>query len=287
MAHDVDASVRFGRRYYAVRPERFIIKVPLTPDGLLAARRLALDGIPVNFTLGFSARQNYLAARLSRTRFVNVFMGRLNAFVVDNELGDGRFVGEKATLSTQRMLKQLRSERGWENPLLIGASMRDASQVEALAGLDVFTLPTKVAADFQALAEKQPVTLGDGTERDPDVTLHPGMDPRRVGLPALWEVGEDVRQYADEVDRMEIDRLSGSDLVSLAQRRGFNMIRAWSASERETVEQDGKIPIYRHWEAALGAGDVGLDDLMTQAALHSFIVDQRALDQRIQRLLEG
>src|SRR5207249_11892434 len=118
MAHDIEASERYGRRYYAVCPERFIIKVPLTPDGFLAARRLSDAGIPVNFTLGFSARQNVLAACLARPSFVNVFMGRLNAFVSDNGLGDGRFVGEKATLSTQRAIRRVRSERGWETPLL-------------------------------------------------------------------------------------------------------------------------------------------------------------------------
>jgi transaldolase len=279
--------VRYGRRYYAVCPERFIIKVPLTPDGYLAARRLAADGIPVNFTLGFSARQNYLAARLSRTAYVNVFMGRLNAFVSDNKLGDGKFVGEKATLATQRALRAVRREHGWENPLLIGASMRDATQVAALAGLDVFTLPPKVAADFQALAEKEPVTLEDRTASDFTIHLTPGVDARAIGINALWEVGDDVRAFADRLETMDVDRMSGADLIALAEQQGFRMVRRWSAAERETVERDGKIPVFAHWKAALAAGDVALDDLLTQSALHSFITDQRALDERIQRLLEG
>ena len=41
MAHDAGLSVEYGRRYYAVYPERFIIKVPLTPAGFLSAARLS------------------------------------------------------------------------------------------------------------------------------------------------------------------------------------------------------------------------------------------------------
>src|SRR5262245_24919295 len=141
---DVERSVAYGRRYYAVCPERFIVKVPMTADGFLAARSLAREGVPVNYTLGFSARQNYLAARFSRTGWVNVFMGRLNSFVADNHLGDGKFVGEKATLATQRAIRDLRAQRGLPSRL-IGASMRAAEQLYDLAGLDVFTMPTAVA----------------------------------------------------------------------------------------------------------------------------------------------
>src|SRR3569833_640405 len=106
MADDIARSVDYGRRYYAICPERFIVKVPLTPAGFLAARQLSQDGIPINYTLGFSARQNVLAAAFSRPAFVNVFMGRLNSFVADNHLGDGKNVGEKATMATQVALRE-------------------------------------------------------------------------------------------------------------------------------------------------------------------------------------
>jgi transaldolase len=57
-AHDVQAAVAYGRRFARISPDRFIVKVPLTAAGLLATRALRKEGIPVNFTLGFSARQN-------------------------------------------------------------------------------------------------------------------------------------------------------------------------------------------------------------------------------------
>jgi len=87
LAHNLDEAVRYAQRYHEICPERFIIKIPFTPAGLLATRKLAAQGIPVNHTLGFAARQNYVIARIGQPQFVNVFLGRLNSFVADNDLG--------------------------------------------------------------------------------------------------------------------------------------------------------------------------------------------------------
>src|SRR5262249_3612215 len=154
---------------------------PMTAAGFLAARALAREGVPVNYTLGFSARQNYLAARFSRTAYVNVFMGRLNAVVIDNQLGDGEYVGEKATMASQQGLRQL-AHGGRPVPRQIGASMRTAAQLYDLAGLDVFTMPTHVARDFRQEMETAPRELTSQVEREFTVTLNPGVDPRAVGI---------------------------------------------------------------------------------------------------------
>lgn len=53
------------------------IKVPLTPDGLRACRKLASEGTMVNVTLCFSAAQALLAAKAGAT-FVSPFVGRLD-----------------------------------------------------------------------------------------------------------------------------------------------------------------------------------------------------------------
>jgi transaldolase len=53
------------------------IKVPLTPDGLRACRKLADDGTMVNVTLCFSPAQALLAAKAGAT-FVSPFVGRLD-----------------------------------------------------------------------------------------------------------------------------------------------------------------------------------------------------------------
>jgi transaldolase len=53
------------------------IKVPLTPDGLRACKRLTSDGTMVNVTLCFSAAQALLAAKAGAS-FISPFVGRLD-----------------------------------------------------------------------------------------------------------------------------------------------------------------------------------------------------------------
>ena len=53
------------------------IKVPLTPDGLRACKRLTSDGTMVNVTLCFPAAQALLAAKAGAS-FISPFVGRLD-----------------------------------------------------------------------------------------------------------------------------------------------------------------------------------------------------------------
>ena len=76
---------------------------------MIATRQLRQEGVPVNFTLGFSARHNYLAAAFARPSYVNVFLGRLNAYVETHGLGDGSLVGDDIVFAnTVTALDQVR-----------------------------------------------------------------------------------------------------------------------------------------------------------------------------------
>ena len=54
-----------------------VVKAPLTPDGLIATRELAQQGIAVNVTLCFSAVQALLAAKAGAA-YISPFVGRLD-----------------------------------------------------------------------------------------------------------------------------------------------------------------------------------------------------------------
>jgi len=282
LANDIARSVEYGRRYHAIEPQRFIVKVPLTPAGYLAARRLVREGVPVNFTLGFSARQNLLAAALAQPDFVNVFMGRLNAFVADHKLGDGRNVGEKATLATQRELRRWR-ERGETRSQLIGASMRDADQIATLAGVDVFTLPPKVAA---AYAARPAGRVRAELEVDLPVAWAEGLSERTVGAHVLWEVTERDRALARRAGAELGVQATDQDLLTLARDAGFtDLFPRWRREDWEVIRADGKIPSWSRWREALTSGRIALDALMNAAGLMSFVEDQAALDRRVMALV--
>lgn len=282
MSDDAALSVDYGRRYYQVCPERFIIKVPLTPAGFLAARQLAADGIPVNYTLGFSARQNVLAAAFSRPAYVNVFMGRLNSFVADGKLGDGKNVGEKATMATQLALLEGRRNEGWTSRL-IGASMRSAEQAFNLAGLDVFTLPTAVAEEFRRLYEANSRPIESQVGRD--FPVH--GEPASV-LECLWTVDEGIRQAARALSGVNPSGWQGADFARFVRENGApDLFRDWTPKELEQIREDGKIPNWGRWKDELLSGRLALDDLMTTSALFSFVTDQAALDEHIRKLLRA
>ncbi len=282
LANDLERTVSYGRRFYEICPERFYVKVPLAPAGFLAARKLGEGGVPVNFTLGFSARQNYLAALLSRPRYVNVFMGRLNSFVADGNLGDGENVGEKTTLATQREILKLR-EKGRTETHLIGASMRAGYQIASLAGIDVLTMPPKVAAQYR---ENPPGEVSSQVDKDPSVRLAEGVKLDDFNGMTLWEVPDAFKSCVEDLLKEDIDTLTPENLQAHFEATGFgDFLPRWTDEDRRTVATDGKIPVYERWKDRLSSGKIGMDSLVNISGLYSFATDQKSLDDRIRSLL--
>lgn len=278
VAHDIERTVEYARRYHAICPERFIIKIPLTPEGYCAVARVCPEGIPVNYTLGFSARQNYVAALMANPTYVNVFLGRLNAVVADNKLGDGVNVGEKVTMATQMALRDVRAA-GRSTTLLIAASMRAAPQVQDLAGVDVYTMPPKVAAGFMSAGHSpDAITSQIGREFAVKIDSAEGL----AFVEPLWAISDKVRALGEAVAGRGA-QMTGDDLRQADADTGAGMFHAFTAAEAAVVRSDGKIPVTRRW---MGSG-IALDDLMTQAALQSFAVDQAALDDRLMRVTKA
>jgi len=282
LAHDVERTVTYGKRYFEICPERFYIKVPLTPAGFLATRKLGRLGVPVNFTLGFSARQNYLAALLAQPAFINVFLGRLNAFVADNSLGDGKNIGEKATLATQRELLKLREAKRTHS-LLIAASMREGAQVPVLVGVDVYTMPPKVAAQYESSPLDESYRQ---IEQDPTVSLAEGITLEDFNAQTLWDVSESFKKAVDRLLEKDIETLTPEAVRMHFANAGFSaFLPDFSNSDISTATTGGKIPVYDKWKDKFTRGEIGLDALMNLSAFCAFATDQKALDDRIRSLI--
>ncbi|MBI2843929.1 MAG: transaldolase family protein [Armatimonadetes bacterium] len=269
---DIEQTLNFGRRYYAINPDYFYIKVPMTTEGFIAVRKLSDEGIPVNYTLGFSARQNYLAARFSRPAFVNLFLGRLNSLVEENGLGSPENVGEKATLASYEAVRSIRERHSDISTRQIAASIRSGGQVATLAGVDVHTIPPKAAAQFLEMGV---------TRTDLRVLMSSDLkvDVSAPGLARLWDVDNSFISFVEEaVGRA--DRLTdGEELKALARERGVDLFHDWSEDERLRIREKGKIPDISRWSG------IAVDDLMSMSALESFVTDQGELDGRIEKLI--
>jgi transaldolase len=277
LSHDVEGAVAYGRRFHAVCPQHFIVKVPLTPAGLIATRRLRSEGIPVNFTLGFSARHNFLATNFAGPSYVNVFLGRLNAYVADNQLGDGKLVGEKAMLASQRAVRAA----GGGRTKHIAASLRGASQVADLAGVDVYTMPTPVATEA---AKSLKPAFTNKLETHYRVSTAEGIDDEALRMHTLWAIEPADRQLAKSL--AEKPPTSPADIVERAHASGAgDIFPRLSEADTARIASDGKIPKHAAWAARVANGELAIDTLLNLAGLASFAQDQAALDARIVKFL--
>lgn len=277
-AFDLIQTLTFARRYYEINPDYFYVKVPLTPDGFIATRILSSEGIPVNYTLGFSARQNYLAARFSKPMFVNVFLGRLNSLVENNGLGKPENVGEKTTLASDEAIKGLRASHADIPTSQIAASMRDGKQIAALAGVDVFTMPPTAAEEYLDMdISKNDVRPRKSVELQVDLS-DTGLG-RITDLTKLWAIDEKMIGFVEDAVHQANQIPSGHELVVLSEKHGVNLFREWTNVERQAIRAKGKIPDLAEWPGA------PIDDLMSISALETFAKDQAALDERIRGLL--
>ncbi len=131
---DAGGMVREARELAAIAPN-IVIKIPVTPAGLEAVRRLAAEGIKTNVTLVFSPLQALLAARAGAT-FVSPFIGR-----VDD-------VGQEG-MQVLADIVQIFRNYGFPTRI-IAASIRHPQHVleAARLGADIATVPYKVLAQM-------------------------------------------------------------------------------------------------------------------------------------------
>ena len=128
---DAECMIKDGRRLHAKFGDCATIKVPCTPDGLLACNTLSKELIRVNVTLIFSTAQAILAAKAGAT-YVSPFIGRLE---------DNSHSGVEVTRSIVDVYKKhnIYTE-------VLAASIRDVAKVTLAFwnGAHICTLPPKV-----------------------------------------------------------------------------------------------------------------------------------------------
>jgi transaldolase len=137
---DTDGMLAEARRFAAWH-HNVVVKVPSTPNGWAAVKRLAEEGIRTNVTLCFNANQALFAA-LAGAYIISPFVGRL-----DDTSEDGmQVVRDTVAIYRQQHLETL----------VLAASIRHPLHIieAAKAGADIATVPFKVLEQ----AAKHPLT---------------------------------------------------------------------------------------------------------------------------------
>ena len=126
-ALDFEGMVKEGEELVDLH-EQIVVKLPMTKEGVMAAKYFSDKGIRTNVTLVFSAGQALLAAKAGAT-YVSPFIGR-----IDDSSWDG--------MELISQIRHIFDVQGFQTQIL-AASIRNALHIvkAAEAGADVCTCP--------------------------------------------------------------------------------------------------------------------------------------------------
>jgi len=120
----------------------------------------------------------------------------------------------------------------------------------------------------------------DRTKDNPEAGIN--SSDTEIGIKALWEVDDRLRNFLSALEKENLDAYSGDDLVAFAAQHGCaDVLVEWTEEQVAVSRQEGKIPKITNWIEPLAEGRIGLDSVMNLAGLNSFAADQEAMDQHV------
>ncbi|TDB05249.1 transaldolase [Halomonas marinisediminis] len=152
LSFDTDATLarahslieRYAR--HGVGPERILIKVAATWEGIRAARQLEREGIHTNLTLLFSFTQAQACADAGVT-LISPFVGRiLDWHKAQQPEADFSGDNDPGVRSVKRIYEHYKGH-GYQT-IVMGASFRNSGEILALAGCDRLTISPALLAEL-------------------------------------------------------------------------------------------------------------------------------------------
>ncbi len=189
LSFDVDGSIRRAHRIvedYAHRgidPDRILIKLAATWEGIRAAEALERDGINCNLTLLFSMAQAKACADAG-AYLISPFVGRITDWYRQAEgVVSYAPVDDPGVRSVQEIYAHYKAHG--IPTIVMGASFRNTEQVKALAGCDRLTISPKLLAE---LAQDTMPLRRRLTPTEPTAQAPAGLDE-----PAFrWQLNENA-----------------------------------------------------------------------------------------------
>ncbi|WP_417598515.1 transaldolase [Oceanospirillum sp.] len=210
LSFDIRATVEKARRLIAlyqeqgVGRERVLIKIAATWEGIKAAEILEQEGITCNLTLIFSQTQAIACAEAGAT-LISPFVGRIldwhKAAYPDQD-----FTGDKdpGVMSVQRIYSYYKQHA--YDTIVMGASFRNTSEIEQLAGCDRLTISPalleQLAADDAPL-ERNLQTDGSQTPRPKPLSEAVFRWQMNQDTMATEKLSEGIRQFAADQAKLE------------------------------------------------------------------------------------
>lgn len=159
LSFDTEGSIKKGRELIAlykangISPDRVLIKIASTWEGIRAAEVLQKEGIRCNMTLMFSLPRAVACAE-AKVQLISPFVGRIYDWYKKQTGTDYAGADDPGVQSVKRIYDYYR-KFGYPTEVM-GASFRNTSQIIELAGCDLLTISPEL---LQKLSESDaPVT---------------------------------------------------------------------------------------------------------------------------------
>ena len=140
--------------------ERILIKIASTWEGIQAARQLEQEGINCNLTLLFSFAQAAACADAG-VYLISPFVGRILDWYKANEEGDFTGANDPGVQSVTSIYNYYKAND--YKTIVMGASFRNISEIQELAGCDRLTIAPALMQELQDSTEELPTKLSATT----------------------------------------------------------------------------------------------------------------------------
>ncbi len=178
LSYDVEATVAKGRELIAqykeagISPERVLIKIAATWEGIQAAAVLEKEGIHCNLTLLFGLHQAIACAENGIT-LISPFVGRILDWYKKDTGRDSYEPAEDPGVLSVTEIYNYYKKFGYKTEVM-GASFRNVGEITELAGSDLLTIAPSLLAELQAATGDLPRKL------DPQNAA--GMDIQKLSI---------------------------------------------------------------------------------------------------------
>lgn len=198
LSYDTEATLAKAREligYYAaegVGPERVLIKIASTWEGIVAAEQLEREGIHCNLTLLFGLHQAIACAE-AKVTLISPFVGRILDWYKKDTGRDGYPAAEDPGVLSVTEIYNYYKKFGHQTEVM-GASFRNLGEITELAGCDLLTIAPKF---LTALKEQ----TGD---------LPRKLEPEGPKAMAIEAIAMDKAKFEQmhAADRMATDKLA-------------------------------------------------------------------------------
>ncbi len=156
LSFDVEGSIAKARRLIAlykergIAPERVLIKIASTWEGILAAEQLQKEGIRCNMTLLFSLTQAVRCAG-AKVQLISPFVGRIYDWFKKANNRDYKGAEDPGVQSVQEIYAYYK-KFGYATEVM-GASFRNTGQILELAGCDLLTISPELMGELSKSTE--------------------------------------------------------------------------------------------------------------------------------------